>query len=381
MKKKPASTQSDILIDRIRAEVRVRKGISVSSESSDSQAYSSGKHQLPFLQRVEMVLERVKTKIDKVRSWPKFLRSVRLNQLAVNDGLMDALKNLVREAERIEENMGSLQRTLDERVGKQALVMDRHEAKIQELREENNRQKENLHLIESFIRSNTPGTPGSEEKPRLPLADQIHEARVDSFYVAFENQFRGSSEQIKERLQRYLPQLAAIKEKLPSARAVDVGCGRGEWLEILRENGIEGHGVDMNAARVEKCQSLGLHADCGDAIAYLQSLPSNSQAVISGFHIIEHLAVSELLELFRQSWRVLSPGGIAIFETPNPESQKVATYTFFFDPSHRNPIPPELLCFMATHAGFSKTHVERLQPFTQDEILWGYLDYAGIFTK
>jgi SAM-dependent methyltransferase len=218
-----------------------------------------------------------------------------------------------------------------------------------------------------------------------PAAHSLHEDlkqhETDAFYLAFENQFRGDREEIKQRLRFYLPIIEQTKAITGNASAVDVGCGRGEWLELLQEHGYQGVGVDLNVCMVEECRSRGLKAEVSDAIAYLRALPPASLSLLTGFHIVEHLAFNQLFELFRESLRVLRIRGTAIFETPNPECAKVPAYSFYLDPTHRNPIPHELLCFAARQAGFGATRVERLQAYFEEGVFKGHLDYAGIFTK
>lgn len=242
-----------------------------------------------------------------------------------------------------------------------------------------------MHWIErglvGTLQPNRQSVQAAELATAPPPDAELQALRLDMFYLEFENQFRGSRELIKERLLQYLPDLAALKNRIPDATALDVGCGRGEWLEVLRGYNITPRGVDLNTRMAQQCQSLGLAVECGDGITYLGNVPDNSLALVSGFHIVEHLELWQLLELVRQAHRVLKPGGIAIFETPNPEALKVSSYTFFFDPTHRNPLPPELLSFMGTHAGFADVRVERFQPFVEDGKLLGYLDYACIYTK
>ncbi|MEY2494795.1 MAG: hypothetical protein QOJ45_1287 [Verrucomicrobiota bacterium] len=213
------------------------------------------------------------------------------------------------------------------------------------------------------------------------LSEDLKEHEADAFYLAFENQFRGSRDEIKQRLRFYVPLLAEAKIATGHTSALDIGCGRGEWLELLLEQGYDGRGVDLNICMVEECRSRGLNAEGADAMGYLQNLDSGSLSVLTGFHIVEHLTFAQLLDLFRESFRVLRRDGKAIFETPNPECVKVPTYNFFFDPTHRNPIPQELLCFLGRQVGFGEVRVERLQPYFEDGTLKGYFDYAGIFTK
>ena len=186
------------------------------------------------------------------------------------------------------------------------------------------------------------------------------------FYVRFEKRFRGSRDDIKARQRVYLPLLDWIRQSASDAvLALDIGCGRGEWLENLREHGWPAYGRDINAAMVAGCQKIGLEVKEEDALAHLRGLPDACLDVVSGFHIVEHLPFDWVLELFSESLRVLKPGGIVIFETPNPENLQVGAHTFYLDPSHVRPIPPALLAFVADDAGFARAEIVRLHPFLE----------------
>ena len=182
----------------------------------------------------------------------------------------------------------------------------------------------------------------------------------DSFYRAFEDRFRGSRELIKSRLRVYLPFVRLIKDHFPNARALDLGCGRGEWLELLKETEIIAEGVDINEDMLTACHQRGLDVRVDDAFSALSEYPANTFAIVSGFHIIEHLQFEDLQRFVKDSLRVIKPGGLLILETPNPENLVVATSRFYLDPTHRRPIPAELLSFLAEHYGFSRTQVMRL---------------------
>ena len=184
---------------------------------------------------------------------------------------------------------------------------------------------------------------------------------IDGFYRAFENRFRGSRQLIKERLRVYLAFLEPLRALDPAAAVLDLGCGRGEWLELLQENGFRATGVDLDEGMLAACREAGLSARHGDAIETLKSLADASQIAVSGFHIAEHLPFDVLKTLVSESLRVLKPGGLLLLETPNPENILISTVNFYLDPTHQRPIPPLLLSFLAEHSGFARVKTLRLQ--------------------
>jgi SAM-dependent methyltransferase len=183
---------------------------------------------------------------------------------------------------------------------------------------------------------------------------------MTSFYKAFEDRFRGSRELIAERLQIYLPLIQPLKNTYPDCNAVDLGCGRGEWLELLNSNGFKSHGVDIDEGMLENANLLGLSTELKDALEHLTSLPDESIHLISGFHIAEHLPFDILQKLVQESLRVLKPAGLLILETPNPENISVGSNTFYIDPTHVRPLPPPLLSFLPEYFGFARVTVFRL---------------------
>ena len=181
------------------------------------------------------------------------------------------------------------------------------------------------------------------------------------FYRAFEERYRGSRELIRQRLQAYAPFIEPLRSLYQPAPAIDLGCGRGEWLELLQDAGFQPHGVDLDAGMLAACTERGLPVTQGDAIAYLQALGDASQCIVSGFHLVEHMAFSDLETLVRHALRVLKPGGLLILETPNPENLVVGTSSFYLDPTHLRPLPPLLLSFMPEQHGFARVCTVRLQ--------------------
>lgn len=187
------------------------------------------------------------------------------------------------------------------------------------------------------------------------------------FYKAFEDRHRGTRDSIKQRLEVYLPWINALKKIHEGVNAVDLGCGRGEWLELLSAHSIAARGIDIDPVMAEYCKSLDLDAVTGDAITALQQMQDDSVSILTAFHVVEHLDFDILMQLVREAHRVLKPGGLLITETPNPENISVATQEFYIDPTHRNPVPIPLLEFVINYSGIRKTKVMRLQEREQLE--------------
>jgi SAM-dependent methyltransferase len=219
---------------------------------------------------------------------------------------------------------------------------------------------------------------------------------LDAFFATHEERFRGSRAVIKERLSVYLPVLKEAKAGGKGHPILDLGCGRGEWLELLQEQGLRAQGVDRNPAMVAECRQYALEVIESDLISYLCSLPDSSLSGVTGFHIIEHLPFDVLLRLFDETVRVLQAGGVAIFETPNPQNVLVSTHDFYLDPMHRHPLPSLLMKFIAESRGLGRVKVTPLHPPPEsyrieedglavakrfNELFYGPRDYAVIGWK
>lgn len=183
---------------------------------------------------------------------------------------------------------------------------------------------------------------------------------MSEFYRSFEDKHRGSRQLILDRLKVYSPFLEQLKAcwDLP---VTDLGCGRGEWLELLTSMQIRCHGVDLDEEMLTACKERGFSVTQSDAIAYLRQLGDASQMAISAFHLVEHIPFDQLNALVEEAKRVLVPGGLLILETPNPENMIVGTSSFYMDPTHVNPLPPLLLQFIPDFHGFARSKVLRLQ--------------------
>lgn len=214
---------------------------------------------------------------------------------------------------------------------------------------------------------------------------------LDAFYLDFENNFRGSEQDITNRLEVYLPEFRKIKNTRKKLSVLDIGCGRGELLQILKNNSIKCIGIDINSAMVKACKKKGLPAIEGDAIAYMNDSSIGTFSAITGFHIVEHIEFTDLLKLFSASYKALDDEGFVLFETPNPENLYVGANTFYYDPSHIKPIPPPLLKFALESVGFGDVKIIYLHPEEDNKYnendpelarrLFGPRDYAVIARK
>lgn len=183
----------------------------------------------------------------------------------------------------------------------------------------------------------------------------------ENFYRAFEDRHRGSRELIVERLKVYIPYISPLMALYAPAKVLDLGCGRGEWLQLTQSKGFQAFGVDLDDGMLQACTERGFSVIQGDAIEYLCAQPDSSVAVVSGFHVAEHIPFELLNTLVQEALRVLKPGGLLILETPNPENLVVGTANFYLDPTHQRPIPPLLLEFLPNHHGFARVSTLRLQ--------------------
>ncbi len=215
----------------------------------------------------------------------------------------------------------------------------------------------------------------------------------DQFYSNFEDVFRGPPEIIKERIQVYIPIVQEALTKNNNSPVLDLGCGRGEWLELLKENKIKALGIDSNPAMIEQCDQRGLDVTKDDAMTYLKKQKNQVFGSVTGFHIIEHLPFITLMSLLDEIYRTLKSGGMVILETPNPHNVIVSSNSFHYDPTHKKPLPPELMKFILDQKGFTNIMVKELNSLPNpiqdasaltekfNELFFGPQDYAIIGYK
>ncbi len=201
---------------------------------------------------------------------------------------------------------------------------------------------------------------------------------LDHVYALFEDQFRGTREEVHRRLQVYIPYL---KEAAITRGVLDIGSGRGEWLQLLHSEGIEARGVDRNRVFIEDCRGAGLDVVEEDALTYLRSLPDDDLDAVSAFHFVEHVPFEMLIRTVDEIRRTLKSGGLLIIETPNPENFMVGSCNFYADPTHRNPIPSQTLKFLLESRGLHTIEILKLRPWDEaklagdDELIKRFNEY------
>lgn len=282
-------------------------------------------------------VRKLETGFDALCRETEGLKKKNADLCQVTDGLKTENADLRRETERLKKKNADLYRTTDGLKTESADLRgatDGMRQDISTLLEDGERVRDRLCRIEN-----------------LPTDD-------DEFYHEFEERFRGSRDEIRDRLQIYIPY---IKEYLPDwtkGRFIDVGSGRGEWLDILKENGATDYiGVDLNARQNAVAESFGHRTVCEDCIQYLSRQPDESVDLISGFQVIEHLCMSDIMELLRQSCRVLKKGGMILFETQNPRNLVVGADTFYIDPSHKRLLDPRMVEFFVQWCGYKDVRI------------------------
>jgi len=194
------------------------------------------------------------------------------------------------------------------------------------------------------------------------------------FYIAFEDRFRGPFDIIKERVAVYVSDLSHLANS--KKKVVDIGCGRGELLTVLKESHIYTIGVDNNPSSIASLQERGFEAYCEDLSRFLKRTPDASIAAITMLHVVEHLPFDVLLSTFQEVFRVLEPGGIFIAETPNSLNLSVGSSTFWIDPTHQRPVHPEVLRFLSIHCGFHQSNIRGLNLEAPEQKLDLYPDIA-----
>lgn len=202
------------------------------------------------------------------------------------------------------------------------------------------------------------GRAGAPSDPALP--GTFATGGIDSYkYVGFEDRFRGSPEVIRQRLLDYVPVFDGQQDVL------DIGCGRGEFLDILGHAGIRARGLDINHEMIEVCRQRGLDATEGDALAYLSAQPDESLGGIFAAQVVEHLQPEYLVALLQLAFHKLRPGGVLVLETINVSCWFAFFQSYLLDITHVRPLHPETLSYFVRASGFPAVDVQFRAPYPE----------------
>jgi len=223
------------------------------------------------------------------------------------------------------------------------------------------------HLKRELERFKSQTEPRTQTDPGSRIPDPGVNSQFDDFdshkYVGFENQFRGSPEEIRRRVEEYLPVFQNASDVL------DVGCGRGEFLELLRDHGVKAQGIDINSAMVEVCRGKGLQAEIGDALAYLGGLPDGSLGGLFAAQVVEHLEPRYLMRLLDAAFDKLRPGSPIVLETINPACWFAFFESYIRDLTHVRPVHPDTLKYLLIATGFQRVDIRYRAPYPEADKL------------
>ena len=311
-----------------------------------------------------------------------------ISQLSAKiDRIQQENKDTLDNIERLSQNVRNLNSTLN---GYDKIILN-----IQNLNSEMERimlDNERLRFMMNSIRKQENNSATSTSTPVSKKFDNSDDYSVID-YFDFENHFRGSRDLIKKRQSEYLRYLKECRMIL------DIGCGRGEFLEIMKENNVSAVGVDTYKPFVDYCNEKGFSAVCMDCIEYM-SEEQGFEGIFVG-QVIEHLTIGQIVSLIETAYNKLPDGGILIMETPNPKSLSIYANAFYLDPSHIKPVHPETISYFLKNAGFKNVDIIYTENSRPDitippicgeeefnnamnkvqQMLFGSQDYAAIARK
>jgi SAM-dependent methyltransferase len=208
-----------------------------------------------------------------------------------------------------------------------------------------------------------PATPGSIEAAGGPQQLLAQDRLRSHHYAGFEDAFRGGEDEIRERMEDYVARFAGASDVL------DVGCGRGEFLELLRDRGIAARGIDLNVEMVQRCRAKGLDVVEADALTYLSGLADASLGGVIASQVVEHLQPDDLMRFLELAARRLRPGGLIVLETINPASWSAFFDSYVRDLTHVRPVHPDTLRYLLIAHGFAATEIVWRSPYPDESKL------------
>ncbi len=203
------------------------------------------------------------------------------------------------------------------------------------------------------------------EKPDLPsraLVRSVQKPLADIMYASFENRHRGSEQTVKQQQEIYIAYFRSQKTVL------DLGCGRGEFLDFLAHENIPCEGVDINEQMVAQCRERGHSCRASDILEALASYPDNSLGGIFSSQVVEHLSPGYVRRLIDLAYSKLAPGSYIVLETLNPTSVFALVHVYFLDITHQQPLHPQALEFLLENAGFHEVEIQYSSPLKAESL-------------
>jgi len=287
------------------------------------------------LDLIEEALRRAQAELAEVRDQKLVAAETRL------DAAEGAISSVTEEATRVRDEL------VPAMVGRSDALLERLASELEELGS----------LVERILRREPLPVPGESVIDEAKLASALSEVQP-----ALLEAFRGPEAEIRHRLDRYLD---ALKINAP---VLDLGCGRGELLLMLREAGVAAVGIESDPAVAQASRRRGLEVIEADVLDGLRAADDDSRGAVTAVHLFEHLDSAMLLAVLAEVRRVLRPGGMLVVESPNPHSLRVGAALYWADPTHKRPLLPETLELFMKTAGLAIDRCEFLHPFPDDQL-------------
>ncbi len=244
-----------------------------------------------------------------------------------------------------------------------------------------------IHVELRLIRQRTGAAFQSLAAPQSVAIASQSAASLAFDYARFAEAFRGSEERVRDAQRIYLDDFKRC------ANVLDIGCGRGEFLELMRDAGVTARGIDSSPESIALCREKGLSAEIADLFEYLRAIDDGDLDGIFCSQVVEHLPPERLPEMIRLAAAKLERGGVIAIETPNPDCLAIFSTYFYLDPTHYRPVPAKLLEFYLREFGIGDLQLRRLEPAADSmpslaelppafrEAFFGGLDYAIVGKK
>ncbi|MCU1453443.1 MAG: methyltransferase type 11 [Acidimicrobiales bacterium] len=319
-----------------------------------------------------VVAEAERLAVDMARQEQASIRlqaAVATTDLTVDD-INDTVRRFGDEVERMAGTVAELRAAMDAQQVRISQTIDRLRSDLETVRA-----RQDL-----IFRAAREALPGGYDVATLSQLTRELSTGYEQLYEDLEDTFRGSRDHVKALVADYLDDLAKVPGRGP---VVDIGCGRGEWLEVLRDADVPAYGVDVNQVVVDRCTERGLDVRNADALTHLREVPEGSVRAVTSIHVVEHLSLDTLVGLIDAALVALQPGGLLVFETPNPTNLGVGAASFYLDPTHLKPLHPQFLEFLLLARGFAQAevrflHAEEGKPRLQADDLGGSERAQGV---